>query len=189
MGLLGKNSIITIESKYHVSHIGGFYYINDLWFSKAYNKLRKSSQELLHCFILERRWKKGNQNDITNNESISFTEVQFKEIFGYSPTTYLKARNQLIEHGFIIQTYKGGMCRGDMARYKILCLPDVKYGEQRWRDYPEKNWSNDIPKEKNNQVGINTRWKKGKSGRKTKATLPKCTHTELNDPIKVDPKK
>ena len=76
-----------------------------------------------------------------------------------------------------------------MAKYKILCLPGIQFREQRWRDYPEKNWSNNIPKAKNNQVGIKTRWKKGVSGKNTKATLLKHTHNEANDPNKVNPKK
>ena len=189
MGYLGKNSIIDQNSKYHIAPNGGFYYSNDLWFSKAYNNLRKSSQNLLHCFIIERRWKKGKPNDITNNGSISFTEVQFKEIFGYSSATYLKARNQLLECGFVKQTERGGMCRGDMAKYKILCLPGVPFIEQRWRDYPEKNWIDDIPKPKKQLVGVDTQWKPGESGRTLKATLPKYTHIDANDPIKADPKK
>lgn len=188
MGFLGKNNIITPNTKYHVSPKGGFYYHNDLWFSLAYQELTQSSRKLLHCLIIERRWHRKTK-EITNNGSISFTEKQFKEVFGYASATYLKGRNQLIECGFIKQTYRGGMCRGDMAKYKILCLPGVLYGEQRWRDYPQKNWSDEIPKAKNNQVGINTRFIKGKSGRNAKTTLLKHTLNEANDPIKVDPKK
>lgn len=174
MGFLGKNSIIAPDSKYRKSPNGGFYYSNDLWFSKAYQKLTQSSRDLLHCFIIERKWTgRGKKQVITNNSSISFTEVQFKEIFGYSSATYLKARNQLIECGFIKQTYRGGMCRGDMAKYTILCLQGVLSTEQRWREYPDKNWINEIPKPKKQLIGVETQWKKGKSGRKTKATLTK----------------
>lgn len=81
------------------------------------------------------------------------------------------------------------MCRGDMAKYKILCLKDVPDHEQRWKEYPKKKWGKDIPKEKTNQVGSKTRFKKGTSGRKLKPTLLKHTLNEANDPIKVDPKK
>lgn len=188
MGFLGKNSIIASNSKYHKSPNGGFYYNNELWFSKAYQKLNESSIRLLHCFLIERRWNPKTK-EVTNNGSISFTEVQFREIFGYTKTTYIKARNQLIECGLIKQTERGGMCRGDMAKYKILCLDGVPFGQQRWRDYPEKNWSDEIPKPKKQLIGLKTQWKKGQSGRKLKPTLLKCTHNEANDPIKVDPKK
>ena len=190
MGFLGKNSIITPNTKYHASPKGGFYYSNDLWFSKAYQILTKSSRDLLHCFIIERRWSgKGKKRMITNNGSISFTEVQFREVFGYSKATYLKARNQLIECGFIKQTERGGTGRGDMAKYKILCLDDISFGEQRWREYPDKNWINEIPKPKKQLIGVKTQWKKGKSGRKLKATLSKYTLIDVNDPINVYPKK
>lgn len=191
MGLVYKNSIIKPNSTYRKSPNGGFYYNNELWFSKAYQKLNKSSMRLLHCFLLECRYIKGKKKSnkkYPDNGRISFTEVQYKELFG-SSSTYLGARNQLIECGFIKQTYRGGMCRGDMAQYKILCLPDVPLTEQRWREYPEKNWLDNIPKAKNNQVGIKSRWKKGESGRKSKTTLPKYTHNEANDPIKVYPNK
>ena len=43
-----------------------------------------------------------------DNDSISFTEIQFREFFGYCSATYLKARNQLIKVGLIKQTYRGG---------------------------------------------------------------------------------
>ena len=172
MVFFGTNSILARDSKYHVSPKGGFYYSNDFWFSRAYQELRKSSRNLLHCFIIERRWKgKGKKRVITNNGSVSFTEVQFKEIFGYASDTYLKARNQLIECGIIKQTWRGGMCRGDMAKYKILCLEDILFNEQRWREYPDKNWIDDIPKPKKQLIGVDTQWKKGESGRKLKATL------------------
>lgn len=169
MGFLGKNSIIDRKTKYNKSPNGGFYYNNEIWFSNAYQKLILSSRELLHCFILERKWTgKGKNKSTINNGSISFTEIQFKEIFGYSSSTYLKARNQLIECGFIKQIYRGGMCRGDRAKYKILCIDGVPFGEQRWRDYPDKNWLNAIPKPKKQLIGIKTQWKKGECGRKKK---------------------
>ena len=60
-----------------------------------------------------------------------------------------------------------------MARYKLLIVPEVKLDNQRWRKYPEKNWESDIPKPKKQLVGVATQFKKGKSGRKTKATLKK----------------
>lgn len=188
MGYLGKNSIITPVTKYHASPKGGFYYRNDLYFSIAYQALNKSSRDLLHCLIIERRWNQKTK-EITNNSSISFTQVQFKEIFGYSKATYINARNQLIECGLIKQIERGGMCRGDMAKYKILCLEGAPFGEQKWIDYPEKNWSDEIPKPKKQLIGKDTQWKKGQSGRKLKPTLLKCTHNNANDPIKVDPKK
>jgi len=135
---------------------------------------------LLHDLFNELRFdyvritgKKNKEKRFTNNGEISFTEIQFKQRHEYTSTTYLKARNQLIEVGLIKQTHKGGKCRGDMAKYKILCINGVLQSERRWEKYPKKNWERDIPKKENNLVGKNTQWKKGNSGRKKKPTLLK----------------
>ena len=150
----------------------GFYYKNDLWFSKAYQDLTKSARNLLHCLISELRWSgKGRKKKFTNNGKVSFTERQFKDQLGYSSQTYLSARDQLIEVGLIRQTYRGGYGRGDMARYKILCVEGVMLDHQRWRKYPQENWVHEIPKPKKQLVGVKTQFKKGRTGRKVKATL------------------
>jgi hypothetical protein len=146
-----------------------FPYTNELWYSPAYQSLNISARELLHSLINERRWtrKKG----VINNGDISFTEVQFKERYGFCSATYLKARNKLIEVGLIKQTYRGGMARGDRATYRVLCFNNVLLKNQRWRRYPYENWSHKIPKRKKQMVGVDSQWKHGQSGRKTKATL------------------
>ena len=144
----------------------GFYYKNDLWFSKAYQNLTKSARNLLHCLISELRWSgKGRKKKFTNNGKVSFTERQFKDQFEYSSQTYLSARDQLIEVGLIRQTYRGGMCRGDMAQYEILCVDSTPLDRKRWLKYPKNNWADEIPIVKEYSVGKKTRWKKGQSGR------------------------
>lgn len=168
-----------------------FYYRNELWYSNSYQSLTISARELLHSMICELRWSgKGQKMNYTNNSQISFTEVQYKKRYGYESATYIKSRNSLIECGLIKQTYRGGMCRGDRAKYKLLFIKGVPFGEQRWRDFPEKkeNWKDDIPKAKKNQVGINTRFKQGETGRTLKPTLSKQTLNDPNDPNKVNPK-
>ena len=162
----------------HIALRGGFYYSNELWYSKAYQDLSKSARELLHCFVNELRFSyfgKGvdKKKEYINHSKLSFTEIQFKVRYGFCSATYIKARNQLIKCGFVKQTYRGGYARGDMATYKLLIVPEVKLDNQRWRKYPEKNWESDIPKPKKQLVGVATQFKKGKSGRKTKATLKK----------------
>ena len=151
---------------------GGWYYTNEVWLSPAYQKLTLSSRNLLQCLVTEIRWSgKGKKRIYINNGEVSYTGVDFKKRFGCCSMTYLKARNQLIEVGFIKQTYRGGMCRGDRAKYRILIVPDVIPAQQRWRKYPDETWENEIPKPKKQLVGVETQWKKGESGRKTKATL------------------
>ena len=158
-------------AKHKPSPNGGFYYDNELWNSDAYQSLPKSARNLFHCFLNELRWKgRGTYRVFTNNGELSYTEVQFGQLYG-SGSTYLEARNRLIICGLIKQTYRGGMCRGDLATYKILCVKGVTLKDQRWKRYPTEQWTNDIPKHKKQLVGKRTQWKKGQCGRNTKATL------------------
>ena len=156
------------------SHNGGYYYSSELWFSEAYRSLSVSARNLLHCLISGLRWKRvGKRKIYTNNGMLSFTEVEFKKHRLGCSATYLKARNKLIEVGLIKQKKRGGMCRGDMAEYKLLFTDDCLSTEMRWKKYPEENWAHEIPKRKKQLVGVKTQWKKGQSGRKTKPTLIK----------------
>ena len=147
---------------------GGCYYPNEFYFSAAYQSLANSARNLLHCFLNELRWKegRGKNRKFINNGEVSFTEIQFKAMFGSASATYLNARNQLIRVGIIRQTYRGGNCRGDMAKYKILALTNLPTREERWREYPQRNWGKDIPRVKETLVGVKTRFKSGQSGRK-----------------------
>ena len=151
---------------------GGFYYSNEIWDSEAYQSLMNSARNLMHCLVAELRWTgRGDKQRFTNNGELSFTEVKFKEKYGACSSTYIKARNKLIETGLIKQTYRGGMCRGDMAKYKLLFIKGCLPGEKRWKRYPLENWADEIPRPKKQLVGVDTQWKKGQSGRKLKPTL------------------
>ena len=166
----------------------GWFYPNEVWFSTAYQILTPKAKELLHCLFNELRWRgKGKNKQYTNNGEVSFTEVEFKELYSSCSTTYINARNQLITNGFIRQTYRGGMCRGDRAKYKILACTNLPTVQEKWRSYPEKNWEKEIPKPKQQLVGVKTQWQKGRSGRKLKTTLQKYTLNGGNPPIKEDP--
>jgi len=153
---------------------GGFYYTNDIWLSDAYMSLSISARNLLQCLLTELRYKgKGRYKKYVNNGEVSYTEVDFKNRFNSCSATYINARNKLIEVGFIEQTYRGGMCRGDCAKYKLLLGTGLPHNQERWRKYPDKNWTHEIPKPKKQLVGVESQWKKGESGRKSKATLMK----------------
>ena len=148
---------------------GGAWYPNEVWYSDAYHDLNLSGRELFHCLRTELRYSgKGKKRRFINNGELSYTETSFKKQYGYCSSTYLKARNKLIEVGFIKQTYRGGNCRGDRAKYKILVCTSLPVREERWRRYPKENWAHEIPKIKKQSIGKNTRWKKGQSGRKKK---------------------
>ena len=159
-------------AKKHLRPTAGFFFKYELLFSTSYLELTKSARDLLHCLIMELKFSKKNKRiSYPNNGSVSYTEIQFKEEFGRASNTYLNARNQLIKNGLIRQTSRGGMCRGDMATYKILITSDLHPREMRWLRYPKENWECDIPKQKKYQVGIGTRFK-------SKATLINSTHND-----------
>ncbi len=184
MGLLGKNSIVVPRA--------GFYYINEIWFSEAYQALSLASRDLLQCLFAELKYDyvgkgKNKRKLFKNNGSVSFTEIQFKKLRNCCSATYINARNQLIECGLIKQTHQGGTKRGDRAKYKILCIPGVHGEELRWKRYPQTDWLNEVPKSKNNEVGVKNRFKKGQTGRKLKATLSECTHKDTIPPIELTP--
>ena len=147
-------------AKKHLRVNAGFFFKYELLFSTSYLELTKSARDLLHCLTMELKFsRKDNRISYPNNGSVSYTEIQFKEEFGRASNTYLTARNQLIKNGLIRQTYRGGMCRGDMATYKILITSDLNPREMRWLRYPKENWEHDRPKSKKYQVGIGTRFK------------------------------
>ena len=146
----------------------GFFFKYELLFSVAYVDLPKSARDLLHCFASELKYDRPNGRvSYYNNGDVSFTEIQFKEEFGYVSNTYITARNRLIRNGLVRQTYRGGSHRGDMATYKILITPDLNPTEMRWLRYPDENWDHEIPRSKT-RIGIKTRFKK-------KPTLKKST--------------
>ncbi len=174
--------------KFRIPERGGFYYSNEIFFSPAYLSLNLAATRLLHCLLAELRWenKKGLKRYLDNG-SISFTGKQFRQLFNkYCSATFSKARNQLICVGFIKITKPGGNGRGDCTQYKILCCEDVLRPYQRWRKYPEKNWSTEVPKNKST-LGIKTRWKPGQSGHKLKTQPIKVGGFTPKPPIKVTP--
>ena len=134
------------------------------------------------CFYAELRWSgKGKKRKILNNGEISFSETEFKANKLGSSQTYINARNQLIKVGFIKLTYRGGMARGDMNRYKLLWVDGVRHDEMRWKLYPNENWEHEIPKIKDYIVGRKTQFKKKNN------TLQKYTLNGINPPNGLDP--
>ena len=134
------------------------------------------------CFYAELRWTgKRKKRVFLNNGEISFSEAEFKANGLSCSATYNKARNLLIKVGFIDLTYRGGMTRGDMNKYKLLWVEGVRHDEMRWKRYPDENWEHEIPKVKNYIVGRKTRFKKKIN------TLQKYPLNGANPPTKVDP--
>ena len=154
----------------------GYFFRAELLFSDSYMDLPKSGRDLLHCLVFELKFVKNKRKgrySYPNNGSVSFTEIQFKEEFGFASNTYITARNRLIHNGLIKQIYRGGFGAGDMATYKVLITPDLNPREMRWLRYPDENWEHEIPRSKT-RIGIKTRFK-------SKTTLKKSTlNSELH---------
>ena len=154
--------------KRRLSRNAGYLFKAELLFSDAYVDLPKSARELLHCFVFELKYTRHKRRvSYYNNGDVSFTEIQFKQEFGCASNTYITARNRLIHNGLIKQIYRGGLCRGDMATYKVLITSDLNPREMRWLKYPDKNWEHEIPRSKT-KIGIKTRFQ-------SKTTLKKRT--------------
>ena len=159
-----------------------FTFNNELYWSKAYQSLTISARNLMMCFYSELRWTgKGKKRQFTNNGNVSFTEAEFKFNRLGCSATYIKARNQLIKVGFIKVTYRGGMARGDMNKYKLLWVDGVQHDKMRWKLYPDEDWEHEIPKVKDYIVGRKTRFKKKNN------TLQKYTLNGTKPPTKVYP--
>ena len=153
-----------------------------LYWSKAYQSLTLSARNLMMCFYAELRFTgKGKKKQFTNNGEVSFSEAEFKANELGCSVTYIKARNLLIKVGFIKVTYRGGMVRGDMNKYKLLWVDGVLHSEMRWKQYPDEDWEHEIPKVKDYIVGRKTRFKK------KNITLQKHTLNGTKSPTKVDP--
>jgi hypothetical protein len=160
-----------------------------LYWSDAYQTLNRSALNLMMCFYAELRWNgKKKKRVYTNNGEISFSEAEFKLNKLGASGTYLNARNQLIKVGFIKVTYRGGMARGDMNKYKLLWVDGVFHHEMRWKRFPDENWEHEIPKVKDYAVGRETRFKKINNTLKDK-TLNGTNPPNGLDPINVTPPK
>ena len=164
-----------------------FFLNNSLYWSAAYQKLTPSARNLMWCMFAELKWiGKGKDIQYKNNGQISFSEKEFKDNDLGCSSTYEKSRNLLIEVGFIKITYRGGMARGDMNKYKLLWVDGVFHHKMRWKRFPNENWEHEIPKVKDYAVGRETRFKKINNTLKNK-TLNGTNPPKGLDPISVNP--
>ena len=129
----------------------GIYKTRDLISSKAYWKLTGNSIRVFEIFLLKRKMKrttigKHGLNNIVNNGQIIFTYNEAEEKYGISKSTFMRARDVLIEVGFIEISEHGG--EHQPIRYAI---------SNNWMKYPKESFKR--PKS-GNLVGIKTRWKK-----------------------------
>ncbi len=170
----------------------GFYYPNEVVFSQAFREVIKTEYAFLYLQFLLTELKLEKQNGkriYVNNGEISCPHSQFKLLTvnikqpnGCSKQAHQNVRDLLITVGFIEITKQGGRCRGDRHQYRILLekCGNVTREEERWRVYPRENWENEVPKNPNNLIGVETRFRNN-------STLTDCALNGSNPPNGVDP--
>ena len=152
-------------------------YDAELYDSVAYQSLLRPARNLFEFLLRERRYRgKGKKRQWLNNGEIKLNRIQFIKIYGNCIQTVNKARNQLITVGLIKIERIGGAGRGDMNEYSILYESYPLH--QRWKEYPEKNWEDEVPKSPNKSLG--KKWEKGESGNPKYKKRPSLSEQPLN---------
>ena len=150
--------------------------------SEAWRGLTKSQIDVFIYIWSCLKWAKEKKKwGAANNGDIEISTIKMRTKLGLCKGTCTTAIHKLIEVGFIKITYRGGMGCGDMNKYKLLWVDDVRHDKMRWKRYPNENWEHEIPKVKDYIVGKETRFKKKNN------TLQKHTLNGANPPTKVDP--
>ena len=97
--------------------------------SPAFHKLNGSAMEVLLLFLYRRQWSRPSRKGkwyTTNNGEIVFPYKEAKKRFKIPKSSFARAIDKLVEHGFIEIAHLGGGLIGDCTRYSI---------SERWRKY------------------------------------------------------
>ena len=97
--------------------------------SPAFRKLNGRAMEVLLLFFYRRQWKQAGREGkwyTTNNGEIVFPYKEAKKRFKIPKSSFARAIDKLMEHGFIEIAHLGGGLIGDCTRYSI---------SERWRKY------------------------------------------------------
>ena len=92
----------------------------------------------------------------SNNGDIKISTIKMRKKLGISKATCSTAIHKLIEVGLIRLTRVGQnkVCH----MYKVL-FHVVPPKEERWKNYPDKDWKDECPKSPHNLIGKDTRFK------------------------------
>ena len=128
----------------------GIYLKRDMITSKAYWALGGTAIKVLTVFLMKRvlgkmRVRSGTSWVITNNGKITYTFIEAEKNHGIPKSTFLRARDKLIEVGFIEIAEDGGTHY--TTKYSI---------SENWRKYPGESFAR--PKS-GNLVGRKNRFK------------------------------
>ena len=102
--------------------------------SPAFRKLNGRAMEVLLLFLYRRQWKQASRKGkwyTTNNGEIVFPYKEAKKRFKIPKSSFARAIDKLMEHGFIDIAHLGGGLIGDCTRYSI---------SGRWRKYGTDNF-------------------------------------------------
>ena len=97
--------------------------------SPAFRKLNGRAMEVLLLFFYRRQWSRPSRKGkwcTTNNGEIVFPYKEAKKRFKIPKSSFARAIDKLMEHGFIEIAHLGGGLIGDCTRYSI---------SERWRKY------------------------------------------------------
>ena len=97
--------------------------------SPAFRKLNGRAMEVLLLFLYRRQWSLPSRKGkwyTTNNGEIVFPYKEAKKRFKIPKSSFARAIDKLMEHGFIEIAHLGGGLIGDCTRYSI---------SGRWRKY------------------------------------------------------
>ena len=96
----------------------------ELFESKAFLSLGGFAPQLLILILARRQFvnhgRNGKQKRIcTNCDSINVTYTEFKNTYGITQPRLTRARNQLLEKGFLSTVHPGGMYKQDKGIYSL----------------------------------------------------------------------
>ena len=118
--------------------------------SVAYNELLKnpSATRLLKHLYFSNTWKKvgvnqKNWSSLNNGKIVCKYEKLKEKGLINSKGSYTKAVALIVTLGFAELTQYGGSRKPHI--FKVLLAPACKKSEQKWRDYPNKDWKHKIP--------------------------------------------
>jgi hypothetical protein len=97
--------------------------------SPAFRKLNGRAMEVLLLFLYRRQWSLPSRKGkwyTTNNGEIVFPYKEAKKRFKIPKSSFARAIDKLMEHGFIDIAHLGGGLIGDCTKYSI---------SNRWRNY------------------------------------------------------
>ena len=138
-----------------------FYFLG----SEAWCKISKMEQHIYYYYFTALKWRPKKNSKVMeciNNGGLEISFLILRKKIPMTSATYSKAIKNLVGVGLARLTRVGE----NKQCHKIELLGEnlVPQNQQRWRNYPTKNWYHEAPYRPKNLVGKKTQWKKGQCG-------------------------